>query len=109
MEQFWKKDELEKLVTGWGGGNDAEDPGAQVDKAAELQAKWGTALGQLWAIGRHRLLVGDGTGAENVARLMGGEKAGATSTDPPYKVGIDYGEEGDDRKALEAYESFSSA
>lgn len=29
-----------------------DDPGAQVDKAAELQAKWGTATGQLWQLGR---------------------------------------------------------
>ena len=29
-----------------------EDPGPQVDKASELQAKWGTATGQLWQLGR---------------------------------------------------------
>jgi len=29
-----------------------DDPGAQVDKAAELQAKWQTATGQLWQLGR---------------------------------------------------------
>ena len=37
----------------------AEDPGAQVDNAAELQAKWQTASGQLWQLGEHRLICGD--------------------------------------------------
>ena len=87
LTQFWNKDELAELLKS-ADGNDAEDPGAQVDKAAELQAKWGTALGQLWQIGRHRLLVGDCTVAENVARLMGEDKADMVFTDPPY--GVDY-------------------
>jgi hypothetical protein len=35
------------------------DPPAQIDKAGELQAKWGTKRGQAWQIGPHRLLCGD--------------------------------------------------
>ncbi len=90
LEQFWNKAEWEQLVPPTAG-NDAADPGAQVDKAAELQAKWGTALGQLWQIGRHRLLVGDCTVAENVAGLMGGEKAALVLTDPPFGNDLGYG------------------
>ena len=33
------------------GDDPPEDPGAQIDKAAELQEKWGTALGQVWEMG----------------------------------------------------------
>jgi len=66
-----------------------EDPGAQIDKAAELQEKWQTERGQIWEIGDHRLMCGDSTNAEDVARLMGGEKAGAVVTDPPCGMGLD--------------------
>jgi DNA modification methylase len=40
--------------------------------------------GDLWQMGEHRLLVDDCTIAANVARLMGGEKAGGVFTSPPY-------------------------
>ncbi len=73
-----------------GGGT---DPGAQVDRAAELQAKWGTALGQLWEIpsaatpGRvHRLLCADWSSAGAVERVAAGDKIALVAADPPYGV-----------------------
>lgn len=52
-----------------------------------------TQVGELWEIdgGRHRLLVGDCTDAANVERLMGGERAAAVVTDPPYGINVDTG------------------
>jgi len=47
-----------------------------------------TKPGDLWLLDEHRLLCGDSTKAEDVGRLMGGEKAAAVITDPPY--GVDY-------------------
>lgn len=63
-----------------------EDAEPQIDKAAELQAKWGTATGQLWQLGEHRLICGDCTDPDVVARVMGGEKADMVFTDPPYNI-----------------------
>ena len=44
--------------------------------------------GSLWALGDHRLLVGDATVRDDVLRLMGGDAADLLLTDPPY--GVDY-------------------
>jgi DNA modification methylase len=43
-------------------------------------------LGDLWALGRHRLLCGDATKEDDVARLMGGVLADMVFTDPPYNI-----------------------
>ena len=78
---------LERLAAQEGidlGGEPVADPGAQIDKAAELQEKWQVTLGSLWEIGAHRLICGDCTDGAVVERMMGGEKAGAVVTDPPY-------------------------
>ncbi len=47
--------------------------------------------GELWLLGEHRLLVGDSTKPEDVARLFGGETATLMATDPPYLVDYDGG------------------
>ena len=46
-----------------------------------------TKPGDLWILGRHRLLCGDATKKEDVERLMDGKKADIEFTSPPYNAG----------------------
>lgn len=47
-----------------------------------------TQRGELWQLGRHRLLIGDSTKAEDVERLCDGKLADLLETDPPYNVDL---------------------
>ncbi len=87
-----------------------QDVEPQIDRAEELRQKWGVESGDLWQLGDHRIICGDCTDADVVARVMGGERATLAPVDPPYNVGIDYdGETVNDNKGVEAYERFSRA
>lgn len=58
------------------------------DDVPDVPAEPTTKPGDLWLLGRHRLLCGDSTVVTDVDRLMGGEKADMVFTDPPY--GMDH-------------------
>jgi len=73
--------ELNKLL---GNINDVKDDDFDVD--SELSRPAITKPGDLWLLGRHRLVCGDSTKAETYELLMDGKLANLTVTDPPYNV-----------------------
>ena len=56
------------------------------DVGAELEKPTMTKPGDIWMLGRHRLICGDSTKAETYDLLMGSTKANLVITDPPYNV-----------------------
>ena len=57
-------------------------------------------LGDIYQLGNHRLMCGDSTKEEDVAKLMNGEKADMVFTDPPYNLETKGGCKGEIGKAL---------
>ena len=103
----WDKDKLALLITDLQGtdldvsltGFDAEElddlfrdktkdgikeDDFDIDKELEKPAI--TRLGDVWTLGRHRLICGDSTKEETFEHLMCGKKANLVVTDPPYNV-----------------------
>ena len=58
-----------------------------VDK--ELQQPCFSQIGDLWLLGKHRVICGDSTGEEIYTRLMDGQLANLVLTDPPYNVDVE--------------------
>ena len=68
------------------------DPAAPVgpeDQAIPPNGVAVTRTGDVWVLGRHRLICGDARRPEDYATLMQGERADLIFTDPPYNVPID--------------------
>lgn len=59
-----------------------EDDGENIELPSEPK----TRLGDIWMIGRHKLMCGDATSEDVLKRLVGGDKVDMYLTDPPYNV-----------------------
>ncbi|MCD7716083.1 MAG: site-specific DNA-methyltransferase [Lachnospiraceae bacterium] len=64
--------------------SEVEDDDFDLSEALEKAAF--VEKGDVWTVGRHRLMCGDATSAEDVSKLMDGKKANLIVTDPPYGV-----------------------
>lgn len=67
-------------------GNDKEVQDDDYDLSAALEKAAFVEKGDVWTVGRHRLMCGDATSADDVSKLMDGRKANLILTDPPYGV-----------------------
>ncbi|KKK68651.1 hypothetical protein LCGC14_2941930, partial [marine sediment metagenome] len=80
-------DEIQAVVKGAGfapeGGNNAADPGVTTPPVDPVSER-----GRVYVLGPHRVMCGDSTKREDVADLMGTDRAQLVCTDPPY--GVDY-------------------
>ena len=76
-------DELVDLFAG-DDAKDAEEDDFDLSQALEKAAF--AEKGDVWVVGRHRLMCGDATKAEDVEKLMDGHRANMWLTDPPYGV-----------------------
>ena len=83
----WDAEELNEWgLDVWTGEPEETEGLTDPDDVPEVPEEPKTKLGDLYILGDHRLLCGDSTKAEDVEKLMNGEKADTVFTDPPYNL-----------------------
>lgn len=70
---------------------DAKEDDFDADKALDDIKIPITGFGEVWQLGKHRLICGDATSSEQVSILMDGQQADLILTDPPYNVDYEGG------------------
>jgi len=87
----WQQDDLHELLLRLeaeekSGRDETFDAEGAMAEAEQQQGPTRVQPGEMWQLGRHRLLCGDATDPANWARLMAGDAAHAIITDPPYAI-----------------------
>ncbi|SPT75101.1 DNA adenine methyltransferase YhdJ [Arcanobacterium haemolyticum] len=80
--------EIQQLIGSLDEGEVAND---DFDLTVALEAAAFVERGDIWAVGRHRLVCGDATSQTDVEALMDGKRANLVLTDPPYNVAFESG------------------
>ena len=88
LDGLFTDSELAEIVADFEEPADA-DAVPQIDHLAELDQRWQVAPGDIWQTGEHRLLCGDSTDRQSVARLFDQAQPFLMVTDPPYGVNYD--------------------
>jgi DNA modification methylase len=83
LDVGFEADELDKMFADL----KMDDPDSDKDdEAPELGEDSKTQIGDVWKLGRHRIMCGDATNPEHVKTLMEAQQADVVFTDPPYNV-----------------------
>jgi len=80
----WTDDDLAEVI----GGSLSENRKEVKEKIPPIPKNIVTKTGDIWTLGRHKLICGDSTKAETYEKLLGKEKAELLLTDPPWNVNI---------------------
>ena len=104
-------DEIDQML---GSAKEVQEDDFDADKALSEIDEAKTKLGDIYILGKHRLLCGDSTDAAAVEKLMDGQKADIAVTDPPYNVGYTGGTKDaltiqNDKQEDSAFRQFLSA
>lgn len=86
LEAGFEEDEVARLMASLNVFPPTDDPGP-----GDLPAAPETKMGDLYTLGEHRLLCGDATMDDDVARVLAGDTIDVVWTDPPYGVGYHEG------------------
>lgn len=81
-------DDLERLLAGIADETEPDAEGGDADSAPDIPEEPVSKPGDLWLLGRHRLLCGDATNPDDIDRVRGGEEPSVIYTDPPYGINI---------------------
>ncbi len=68
---------------------DPDAPDAAEDAVPDVTGPAVSRMGDVWILGRHKLVCGDARSGDDYARLLGNERVDMVFTDPPYNVAID--------------------
>lgn len=68
---------------------DPDAPDAAEDAVPDVTGPAVSRMGDVWVLGRHKLVCGDARSSDDYARLLGNERVDMVFTDPPYNVAID--------------------
>jgi DNA modification methylase len=100
----------------WNDALETDDDNFDVDKAVKEATATDIKLGDLFQLGKHRLVCGSSTDSTTIQRLVGELKPTMFYSDPPYNIGLDYnkgiglragyGGKTDDSKSDSDYKTF---
>lgn len=90
--EFLKQDGFNIDLTGFSVDNitfdDVEDYVTTDEEVDEIEETYEVSRGEIWQLGRHRLMCGDSTSYEDLYQLCGTDQVDLVETDPPYNVDV---------------------